>query len=356
MVSIKSIKCKLTSHQWGEWEYELEGSCQKAKVCNYCGEKMVGEEEHRWGEGEYEHDGSCMQATICGRCGQKKTGPEVHQWGKRKYNAEIDTQEQTCRRCKKLNSRKRPDDPKKWAEWLEHKKDPRAIPLLIASLEDPVFEVRLAAQDVLVQIGEPAVEPLLEEARQGKKGVAAALGHIGGLKAVPILVHMIATDERRWHDDSVSAALALGSIGEKLWQGLEKNPEAISELPSFLFTVIPPLIEALQDKDWGGRWAAAEALGEMRTDTIVGPLIEVLQDKEWKRSFFDGTWDYWATSLRQHAAQALGELNASDAMPLMGQIVKDPTDDPEVRKKVIQVLQDMLIQKGEYQKAMDLLH
>ncbi len=65
-------------------------------------------------------------------------------------------------------------------------------------------------------------------------------------------------------------------------------------------TAIQPLIAAFQDKESYVRWSAAKALGQLKSDTAIQPLIAALQDKE--------------ASVRTSAADALGQLKSDAAI------------------------------------------
>jgi len=92
-------------------------------------------------------------------------------------------------------------------------KDKRSIPHLVRGLSDPHFSVRMSSANSLVEIGEPAIKPLL-----------FLLDHSGA----PTL------------------HLAIESLGKL------KCEEAVSAL-----------LEKLKDEDWATRAFAVEALGEI---------------------------------------------------------------------------------------------
>ena len=122
-------------------------------------------------------------------------------------------------------------------------------------------DAREAARDALVNIGEPAVESLIDvlkgEDSNIKKYAAMALGQIGDLKALEPLIKALSDEE-----DVVrfNAAQALINIGDS--------------------RAVGPLIIALDDEISGVRWSAAMALGNIGDTRAVEPLMEALGDKD----------------------------------------------------------------------------
>lgn len=121
-------------------------------------------------------------------------------------------------------------------------KEGRALQNLLTALHDPEKGVRTLAMRALVELGTPAVDPLLgllaDQQWVIRYRATEALGLIGDLRAVKPLVHQL-SDEK----DHVRymAAKGLGRIG---------GPEEISSL-----------INALSDSNEFVRRSAATALG-----------------------------------------------------------------------------------------------
>jgi len=121
-------------------------------------------------------------------------------------------------------------------------------------------EVRNAAEEALLKIGEPAVEPLirvLEHERWGVRRAAAyVLGYIGDGRAVEPLIKALKDEDE---DVRYSAACALGEIGDR--------------------RAVEPLIEALSDEDEYEhvRMAAAEALALIGDRRAVEPMVRALE-------------------------------------------------------------------------------
>jgi len=122
-------------------------------------------------------------------------------------------------------------------ERLREKKDVKG---LIKALRHE--DVRKEAAEALVNIGEPAVEPLIQalkdEYSDVREEAARALGRIGDKRAVEPLIQALKDNI----DVQRRAAWALRKIGEP---------------------AVEPLIQALKDEDWYVRWRAAWALDEM---------------------------------------------------------------------------------------------
>ncbi len=152
---------------------------------------------------------------------------------------------------------------------------PMAVEPLIHVLEHSDVHVCEAALDVLVKIGQPAVEPLTaalkNEASKVRRNAALALGEIGDPRAVNPL---IATLEDK-HSDVYMAGV-----------------EAMVKIDAT--RAVEPLIAALRYEPDGMRWCAAEALGEIGDPRAVEPLIAALRDTDWH--------------VRQAAAKALDKL------------------------------------------------
>ena len=86
---------------------------------------------------------------------------------------------------------------------------------------------------------------------------------------------------------------------------------------------IPYLLEALQDQSIGGRrWVFADALGNVGDVSVVPSLIDALQDKD--------------DSVRESVAEALGKVGDATAIPALHEALKDV--DVSVRRRVVETL------------------
>lgn len=131
------------------------------------------------------------------------------------------------------------------------------------------------AQEALVQIGEPAIDPLiasLQEPDEIKRRAIRALGKIGDVRAIEPLI--AAFGDARVQND---VAVALVWIG----------------VPS-----VEPLIAALADPNEGVREFAAAALGAIGDVRAMDPLLVALTDSR--------------PAVKQAAAGALEQIGALD--------------------------------------------
>ncbi|WP_440951842.1 HEAT repeat domain-containing protein [Methanococcoides sp. FTZ1] len=169
--------------------------------------------------------------------------------------------------------------------------DERAVHSLIELLADENDEVRRAAEIALCDVGEPAVEPLVEAIYAPNANWAVlsngmrVLGTIGDERAVGPLIGMLGGE------DAVDAAAALGSIGEP---------------------AVEPLIDVLADDDPHVRAWAARALGKTDDPRAVEPLVELLNDED--------------ENVRSNAAMALGKLDDRRAIEPLKKALNDRSD------------------------------
>jgi HEAT repeat protein len=159
---------------------------------------------------------------------------------------------------KQLENKK---NTKNWLDTIRllgENRDPRAVEPLVALLPNFHGQYLHVPVGALVNIGEPAVEPLIEllnhKDRWARTGAAIALGKIGDKRAVEPLINVLQDSERnvRWY-----AAESLGMIGDK--------------------RAVLPLIKALSDSDVTVSKHAAEALGNLGDSRAVEPLINVFE-------------------------------------------------------------------------------
>lgn len=175
--------------------------------------------------------------------------------------------------------------------------DMGAINPLIDSIKDIANNARERVGYKFLEIGEPAVEPLVEALNNPNKDVRAwaadTLGEIGDEKAAQPLLESF-----KDHEWSVrkSSAIALSRIGDKC--------------------SLKPLKEALNDKGKYVRIDAAIAFGLMGDKSSVKILIEALRDTD--------------KSVRQQCAHALGVTGDKSAIRYLKELLDDPEE--EVRK------------------------
>lgn len=183
---------------------------------------------------------------------------------------------------------------------IEKMKANKDVEGLIEALKDRDENVQWRAERALVNIAEPAVEPLIEYLGAGASSVAAeALGKIGDARAVGPLTQALQAEGRTVVE---KAAKALGEIGKP---------------------AVAPLIQALGDKAWLVRLGVAEALGETGDTRAVEPLTRALKDKVW--------------FVRRAAAGSLGKIGDTRAVESLIEALEDDKD-RNVRLSVIWAL------------------
>ena len=146
-------------------------------------------------------------------------------------------------------------------------KDERAVEPLIGLLTDEEWEVEQAGNNALIAIGKPAVEPLIKILQDENESVFLQR------EAVQVLAGI--GDERAI---------------QPMIQALKKEPELDADLGYSLGLMgepaVEPLIRALGDEDPNVRVRAAEALGRIGDKRAVVPLTDALNDEnEMVRTF-----------------------------------------------------------------------
>jgi HEAT repeat protein len=172
-----------------------------------------------------------------------------------------------------------------------------AIPFLISVLDDRIWlgwlgltRTNKEAQEALVKIGEPAVEPLIASLRSKNLKIrvraAIVLGEIKDLRAVEPL---IAALKDKKYLIRASAVAALAQIDDP--RAIEPLIAALKDEHPFVRVVASrelgklkylraagPLLDALRDEDIDVRRSVVEALVELKDPRTVEPLIAALKD------------------------------------------------------------------------------
>ncbi|WP_447984825.1 HEAT repeat domain-containing protein [Nitrospira sp. Nam74] len=190
--------------------------------------------------------------------------------------------------------------------------DARAVGPLVQLLGDDDRAVREAAMQALRAIGEAAVPALgccLEDSNLTvQESATSILATIADSRVLDVLVGALSSSDWivRMH-----AAKGLGRIAEPrciapmvpLLQDKVKavRVETAAALAGIGAAAVPPLLEALQSKEWLVKLHAIEALGKMRSPDTVEPLLFVL--------FNDPD-----TAVRTDAVRALGDIGDSRAV------------------------------------------
>lgn len=225
---------------------------------------------------------------------------------------------------------------------------------LITQLRDPDWTVSQNAAKLLVQLGEPAVLPLVGELHyhesEVRRRAVHALGQIGNHAAVEPLIRLLDEDEDKlvlW-----CVALALGKFADSsavpsLRSALEDEDSnvgtaAASALARIGRPAVVPLINALSHPEYRVRRSAAAALSTIADERSIDPLIVALDDMdEWVRYSaaeglgaiggdrviypLIGALDDEDADVRATAAVALGELADPRALPAL-EGLKDDTE------------------------------
>lgn len=212
------------------------------------------------------------------------------------------------------------------AEALGSRGDPRAVDVLVAALNDPAEEMRMAAERALVRIGDrgavawaerdpKAMDRMiaaLEDRDVGvRKGAVRALGTLRGRRAEEPLIAALNDVEPGIR---VEACRALGGIA---------SPR-----------VVDALVEALRDRGPGvpeAAWRALRDLGPVAVDR----LVDRLEDKD--------------AGIRQRAMDALVRFREHAVDRLVKALRHQ---DPEVRHRAREVLQRLGPEVVDYERSM----
>lgn len=171
------------------------------------------------------------------------------------------------------------------------------IARLIEQLASDDEVVRVQAGELLLQMGSAAVRPLIDALQNprhpARPMIAATLGQLGDKRAVePLIAALKDTDKAVRYQ----AALALAKL---------KDRRAIRPLLHALFDEMPPVgTDPLTGEPLIVRAAAAQALGELRATEAVPALKVLLKDEE--------------RPVRLAALQALVRIGTTDALQAVG--------------------------------------
>jgi len=235
------------------------------------------------------------------------------------------------------------------AEALGKTRDPKAIPILLERLrKSESVEMAKAAARALRHFDDPQVIQALTEVAANKninekvrETAVQSLGDIGNPEVVDTLIPILEEGSAKPYPalgDTLrkETARALGRIGnpkaiEPLIRTLQKEWEwskfglreaIIDALGNFREPqVTNALIQAL-GSDYHTAAAAAKTLKRLRDRRAVEPLIRIVED--------DGNKGVYSDHRRRFAAEILGVLGDSRAIPALAKAVHD--DDEDIRK------------------------
>lgn len=239
----------------------------------------------------------------------------------------------------------------------------------IEQLSDPRSQVRLDASYALVQLGAPAVEPLISDVTGNTDSLqyiaAQILGQIGDHRANPFLKELTRDDNRYVREQAVRA---LGQLDDSRINPTLEEILALEQVPEVRraaawslgnlrdTTAVPALIRALDDSvtsvrqqalaamqflwtpaaetatitalrggDGNVRYIAAQLLGHHRTNLALSELFLALKDN-----------NIW---VRAESARALGRIGDSTAIaPLERLFSTREGPDHKAAKEALQLL------------------
>lgn len=180
------------------------------------------------------------------------------------------------------------------AEALGKIGDARAVDPLTQALEDSDSAVRSTATQALGRIGKPGVESLIEALKSGDEGVrmyaAKGLGEIKDTRAITPLIEALKI-KTRWGGAEGSAAQALTDIGEPavepLIQVLKDSDENVRLLTTITLgdigdtRAVDPLIQTLKDSNKKVQRAAAKALKKIGSEKAEKTLKDYRKHLPW---------------------------------------------------------------------------
>lgn len=169
------------------------------------------------------------------------------------------------------------------------------VPLLLKALYDDMLDVRLAAARALAQLGVgEAVEPIIRSlALPGdlpQQSTAEILYEMGQPAVDPLLEFLRGKNNRK--EDAAALAVAVRALGL-----LKADHSA------------PEIIALLEHPDTEVRLNSARTLGHIGSPVVIKPLLQRLQDPVWE--------------VRSIAVKALGYLGYPLAIPVINQALED---------------------------------
>lgn len=239
--------------------------------------------------------------------------------------------------------------------------DPRAVEQLTDLLMDDFVNVCLAAAEALGSIGDPAAVPALIRALSDEyeavcMAAAESLGAIGDERAVVPLISILADQELFWVADRALVNIGTPAIAPLLEVFTSHTNETLRHSAARTLghleadQAVGALIEALEDPSEMVRWASVSALGTIKHPSAAGPLVRMLvyQDVHWMTTKalrrigaptiepLVGALKHELAPVRRSAALVLGSIADRWVVGRMLPSLKDP--DERVREAVAKAL------------------
>lgn len=191
--------------------------------------------------------------------------------------------------------------------------DVRAVPPLMAALQDQELRVRKEAAKAFRQLGDEAMEYLMVMLKDGDENARlTATIALGEIWSLPDMTRLGSRSIR----ERISGAQVLGQLED--------------------VRAVEPLIAALRDTNDGARQAAVTALGQLRDARAVEPLIAILdgEDQNVRRAAVTALGQIWSLpdvirlgssswTERVDGAQALGRLREVRAVSPLVSTLQD---------------------------------
>ena len=155
---------------------------------------------------------------------------------------------------------------------------------LVCDLSGPSAVLRYAAARELIEIGAPAVEPLVRALGSAvpyaRRSAAWALGQIGHRAAVEPLIRVLGDADAGARGEAAEALRALGEerLSGAVQEALRGNPGRLLEMADP--RALAPLTRLLSAEEPAARAAAAGTLGRMRDARAIPALLAALEDNQ----------------------------------------------------------------------------
>ncbi|WP_300608658.1 HEAT repeat domain-containing protein [Methanohalophilus sp.] len=214
-----------------------------------------------------------------------------------------------------------------------------AVEVLIENLANENVSVKSEVVRSLVDIGEPAVAPLIQALENDnpdiRKNSAIALGKIGDERAIEPLLDLLDDDNREVRH---AAEIALGNIGEEsidLLVSYAKNQDnavysrtiAVIVLGEYGEKAVPSLIQLLSDDEYFLLHPDVRSALNKIGDPAVEPLIGLLDSAD--------------PDVKSRAIQTLGDIGDDRAIEPLGKVLNDESEQVrDLAKSAIEAIEN----------------